>query len=89
MSDFKHKAKERVSRQQAAERLTDIAYALTAGPPLELSVDHQRISVPVPDDLLLEYEMTSKGDDVELEVDLSWSSAAAPAPASAQAMHER
>ena len=31
MSDFTYKEKEQLSRQQAAERLTDIAYALAAG----------------------------------------------------------
>ena len=47
MSDFKHKEEERLSRQQAAERLIDIAYALTAGRPLELSAAGRRVTVPV------------------------------------------
>ena len=38
---------ERLSRQQAAERLIDIAYALTAGGPLELIAAGRRITVPV------------------------------------------
>lgn len=48
MSDFKHKQTERLSRQQAAERLIDIAYALTAGGPLELSTAGRRIRVRWP-----------------------------------------
>ena len=41
------KQDERLSRQQAAERLIDIAYALTAGGPLELIAAGRRITVPV------------------------------------------
>ena len=42
MAEFKQE--ERLSRQQAAERLIDIAYALTAGGPLELIAAGRRIS---------------------------------------------
>jgi amphi-Trp domain-containing protein len=73
MSDFKHKEAE-LSRQQAAERLIDIAYALTAGGPLGLSAAGRRVTVPVPKELQLERELKSKGDQVELELGLSWSS---------------
>ena len=38
---------ERLSRQQAAERLIDIAYALTAAGPLELIGVGRRITVPI------------------------------------------
>jgi amphi-Trp domain-containing protein len=71
--DFKHKEAERVSRQEAAERLIDIAYALTAGGPLELSAAGRRVTVPVPNELLLERELKSKGDQVGLDLKLSWS----------------
>ena len=47
MSDFKHEDEERLSRRQAAERLVDIAYALTAGEPLELNAAGRRITVPM------------------------------------------
>jgi amphi-Trp domain-containing protein len=74
MGDFKHKEAERVSRQQAAERLIDIAYALTGGGPLELTAAGRRVTVPVANELLLERELKSKGDHVELDLELSWSS---------------
>ena len=45
------KQDERLSRQQAAERLIDIAYALTAGGPLELIAAGRRITVPVDKEL--------------------------------------
>ena len=75
MSDFKQE--ERLSRQLAAERLIDIAYALTAGGPLELSAGGRRITVPVGNELLLERELKSRGERVTLELELSWSAAAA------------
>jgi amphi-Trp domain-containing protein len=75
MSDFKHKQAERLSRQQAAERLIDIAYALTAGGPLELSTADRRIKVPVANELRLERELKSRGDQVALELVLTWSAA--------------
>ena len=73
MSNLKRNDSERVPRQKAAERLTDLAYALTVGSLLELSVDGERLSVPLADDVLLERDLKAGGDHVELEVSLSWS----------------
>jgi amphi-Trp domain-containing protein len=73
MADFKHTEEEQLSRQKAAERLIDIAYALTAGGPLELGAPGRRITVPVPNQVRLGRELKSKGDVVELELELSWS----------------
>jgi amphi-Trp domain-containing protein len=73
MSDFKHKEAEQLTREQAAERLIDIAYALTGGGPLELTAAGRRVTVPVADELRLERELKSKGDQVELELELTWS----------------
>jgi amphi-Trp domain-containing protein len=73
MSDFKHREEERLSRQQAAERLIDIAYALTAGGPLEIGGDSRCVKVEVANEMVVGRELTSRGDQVELEVELSWS----------------
>lgn len=73
MGDFKHKEAERLSRQQAAERLIDIAYALTGGGPLELTAAGRRITVPLASELTLERELKTKGDRVELDLELTWS----------------
>jgi amphi-Trp domain-containing protein len=75
MREFRHKQTELLSRQQAAERLIDIAYALTAGAPLELSTAGRRIRVPVANELRLERELKSSGDQVALELELTWSAA--------------
>jgi amphi-Trp domain-containing protein len=71
--DFKHTEHELLSRQQVAERLIDIAYALTAGGPLELTAAGRRVTVPVPNELHLERELKSKGNRVGLELELTWS----------------
>jgi amphi-Trp domain-containing protein len=68
---FKHE--EQVSRQQAAERLADIAYALTAGGTLELRAKGEQVRVPVANEVLVKRETTSNGDRVDVEVVLSWS----------------
>ena len=70
MTGFKHQ--ERVSRQQAAERLADIAYALTAGGTLELRVAGEQLSVRVVDEVLLKWRGQATGDHVMVEVELSW-----------------
>jgi amphi-Trp domain-containing protein len=78
MNDFKRKDEERVSRQQAADRLADVAYALTSGTPLELTVNGDRVSIPIADELRLERDVKAKGDRIELQLELSWSTAPPP-----------
>jgi amphi-Trp domain-containing protein len=62
-----------VSPQQAAECLTDIAYALVAGGPVELTVDHERVTVPLGEEVLLQRDLQSDGDRHRLALRLSWS----------------
>jgi amphi-Trp domain-containing protein len=71
VTEFSHA--EQVSRQRAAERLVDIAYALAAGGTLELRAEGAEIKVPVVDEVLLKRESRSDGDRVDVEVVLSWS----------------
>jgi amphi-Trp domain-containing protein len=63
---------EHLSRQQAAERLVDIAYALTAGGTLELRTEAEKVTVPVAEVVLLMRESKSSHDGVEVEVRVSW-----------------
>jgi amphi-Trp domain-containing protein len=72
MSDFERE--ERLSRQQAAERLADIAYALAAGVTLELRATCEQVpvNVPVTDEVVLRRRTASDGDRVDVEVQLSW-----------------
>jgi amphi-Trp domain-containing protein len=66
---------ERLSRREAAERLTDIAYGLTSGGPIELRIGGQSVRLPVGDDLTLKRESTSNEGRTRLELELSWSTA--------------
>jgi amphi-Trp domain-containing protein len=66
---------ERVSRREAAERLTDIAYGLTSGGPIELRIDGRSVKLPVGDDLVLKRESTSNQGRTRLQLELSWSTA--------------
>lgn len=70
MTDFNHE--ERISRRQAADRLADIAYALTAGGTLQLRVAGEQLSVRVVDDVLLKWQGKATGDHVLVELELSW-----------------
>ena len=70
VNGFKHE--ERLSRRQAAERLADIAYALTAGETLELRADGKRLRVRVADELLLRRRGKATGDQLSVELELSW-----------------
>ena len=63
---------ERLSRQQAAERLVDIAYALTAGATLELRTNGARVNVPVADDVVLKRTSTADGERVDVHIQLRW-----------------
>jgi amphi-Trp domain-containing protein len=64
---------EQVSRELAAERLADLAYALTAGGTLQLRSARANVSVPVASEVLLKRTSTAEGDRVEVLVELSWS----------------
>ncbi len=69
---------ERLSRQEAAERLTDIAYGLIAGGPIELRIDGRSLKLPVGDDLVLKRESGSNQGRTRLQLELSWSTATGP-----------
>jgi amphi-Trp domain-containing protein len=70
VSHFEHE--ERLPRQQAAERLADIAFAF-AGGTLELRAEGEQLRVPVAREVLLRRETKSNGDRVDVEVRLRWS----------------
>ena len=76
--EFTHE--EHLTRQQAAERLVDIAYALTAGATLELRTHGEHVNVPVADELVLERTSTTDGERVDVHIRLSWSGARTPDP---------
>ena len=72
MNGSPHENSERLSRQQAAEALTDVAYALMTGGPLTFDGERQ-VTVPIADEIVLKRSGTTKGDRIQLELELSWS----------------
>ena len=74
MNESKRENSERLSRQQAAERLTDVAYALMTGGPLTLNGERD-VTVPIADEIVLKRSGTANGDRIQLELQLSWSTA--------------
>jgi hypothetical protein len=66
---------ETISRQEAAERLTDIAYALMAGGSLRL--EGGRL-VGIADEVVLRREGRSSPDRVAVALELSWTPIGAP-----------
>ncbi len=72
MNESNQENGERLSRQQAAEHLTDVAYALMTGGELKLNGNRQ---VPIADEIVLKRSGTASGDRIQLELELSWSTA--------------
>jgi amphi-Trp domain-containing protein len=70
VTEFEHT--EDIPRHQAAERLADIAYALTAGGTLELRTADERVRVPVANDVCVERTTRSSGGRTEVRVVLTW-----------------
>jgi amphi-Trp domain-containing protein len=69
---------EHLSRREAAERLTDIAYGLTSGGPIELTIHGCSVKLPVGEDLVLKRESGSNQGRTRLHLELSWSTATVP-----------
>ena len=80
MADFEHSRRERMTRQLAAERLVDLAYALTVGGTLAVDADGRRYRVRVPDSVELVRGHRSRGGRFELDVELTWSTAESQDP---------
>jgi amphi-Trp domain-containing protein len=72
LNESKQENGERLSRQQAAEYLTDVAYALMTGGELELKGD---LKAPIADEVVLKRNGSADGHRVALELELSWSTA--------------
>ena len=70
MTDFKHS--ERISRRQAAERLTDVAYALVVRSPVALQIDGRRVVVPDAEELLVQWDVGYADGRLQLEMVVRW-----------------
>jgi amphi-Trp domain-containing protein len=71
--DFKHT--ERISRQQAAERLTDVAYAMVVRAPVTLQIDGERVVVPDAEELLVDWDVSCADGRLQLRMEVRWPAA--------------
>ena len=72
MSNLNDRQGKGLSRQEAAERLIDVAYALAAGGKLRVD-DDQEVDLPFAGQVTLQRQSTSGGGRTELAIKLSWS----------------
>ncbi|WIX77190.1 amphi-Trp domain-containing protein [Amycolatopsis carbonis] len=73
MSEVEVKREEKLSREDAAQRLAALAAALAAGGKVELALGASTVKIHVPDEVEIEVEIEIDGGKVELEVELKWS----------------
>lgn len=73
MSDVKIERKESLSRDEAAQLLSLLSKAFTAGDHAELPFGPSEVSLHIPDRVRTELEVGVEGDEVEVEVEFKWS----------------
>jgi hypothetical protein len=66
--NFKHT--ERITREQAAERLTDVAYALLVRSPGPLQIDGERVVVPDAEELLVDWNVSCADGRLRLQMEV-------------------
>jgi amphi-Trp domain-containing protein len=76
MADVKIERKQRLSRQEAGERLIALGRALAGGSTVEWESGDDSISFAVADEVAWEFELEVDGDGRELEIELTWTTAA-------------
>jgi amphi-Trp domain-containing protein len=65
-------SRERVSREEAARRLHELADHLAQHNDVEFERDGLRFKAHVPDDVQLKFEFEIEDDGTELEIELTW-----------------
>ncbi|HEX7289835.1 MAG TPA: amphi-Trp domain-containing protein [Conexibacter sp.] len=72
MDIFEVETKERMSREQAAARLRELADMLARHNDVEFERGGMRFTVHVPDEVELKLELEIDSDERELEIELRW-----------------
>jgi amphi-Trp domain-containing protein len=73
MDIFEMEQKETLTREQAAERMHQIADMLARHNEIELERGGMRIKVNVPDEVQFKFEVEVESDEKEIEIELTWS----------------
>ncbi len=71
MPQFEIDSTQKMSREAAADKLRELADALSRHNSVELEREGRRITVSVPDEVNLSVEV-ELGDENELEIELTW-----------------
>ncbi len=71
MALIEHESEQRMSREQAADKLREIADELSRHNEISFRKNGQTIIVEVPDEVELEVEI-SAGAESEIEIEISW-----------------
>lgn len=74
MTKMKFKKQERLTRAEAAARLTEIAKALRNSADFELERDGEKLELDVSENVTLEFEIEIEDGQTELEVEIKWAS---------------
>ena len=72
MDIFEVEQKERLSREEVAARLRNLADMLERHNDIEFERGGMRFTVPVPDEVELKLELEIESDKRELEIELTW-----------------
>jgi amphi-Trp domain-containing protein len=72
MALIEHSSEERLRREDAAQRLRDLADELSRHNEVSFVRDGQRFTVDVPDEVTLSLEIEVGGDENEIEIELTW-----------------
>ena len=72
MDIFEVEQTERLTREQAAARLRDLADMLARHNDVEFERGGMRFTVHVPDEVQLKIELEIESDERELEIELTW-----------------
>jgi amphi-Trp domain-containing protein len=70
--EFEHEVKERMSREEAASRLRDLADQLARHNQFAFRKEGMKYSIEVPAEVELKVEVEVDGDECEIEVELNW-----------------
>ena len=72
MDVFEVELKERLSREEVAARLRDLADMLARHNDIEFERAGMKVKVHVPDEVQLKVELEIETDERELEIELTW-----------------
>lgn len=78
MTKLKFEKKERLTRKDAAARLSAIAESLSSDGDLDMARDGESIKMSMASHVRYEFEVEIDGEESEIEIELKWQNSAEP-----------